>query len=69
MLKPYAMRGLKVKAKLGGTRASKSESLKAKIEALLLELPNIPSDSTPVGKDESENVEVTRWGDEYIPQS
>lgn len=41
--------------------------LKAQIEALLLNLPNLPSDSTPIGKDETENVEVRRWGDEYKP--
>jgi seryl-tRNA synthetase len=31
--------------------------LKTQIEALLLNLPNLPSDSTPIGKDETENVE------------
>lgn len=35
----------------------------------ILELPNLPSDSTPIGKSEEENVEVRRWGDEYIPQN
>ncbi|HEY9894903.1 MAG TPA: serine--tRNA ligase, partial [Candidatus Sericytochromatia bacterium] len=30
--------------------------------------PNLPSDTTPIGKDETENVEVRRWGDEYKPQ-
>ncbi|MBW4615863.1 MAG: serine--tRNA ligase [Desmonostoc vinosum HA7617-LM4] len=43
--------------------------LKAEIEKLVLALPNLPSDSTPVGKNEEENVEVRRWGDEYIPQN
>ncbi len=43
--------------------------LKAQLEALLLALPNLPSDSTPIGKSEEENVEVCRWGDEYIPQN
>jgi seryl-tRNA synthetase len=43
--------------------------LKAQLEALLLALPNLPSDSTPIGKSEEENVEVRRWGDEYIPQN
>lgn len=45
------------------------KNLKAQIEELLLNLPNLPSDSTPIGKDETENVEVRRWGDEYIPKS
>lgn len=30
---------------------------------ILLSLPNIPSATTPVGKDDSENVEVRRWGE------
>ncbi|MGF1494161.1 MAG: serine--tRNA ligase [Microcoleaceae cyanobacterium] len=40
----------------------------AQIETLLLPLPNLPSDSTPIGKSEADNVEVRRWGDEQIPQ-
>jgi seryl-tRNA synthetase len=28
----------------------------------LLDIPNIPHESVPVGKDETENVEVRRWG-------
>jgi len=43
------------------------KELKAKIKTLLLSLPNLPSDSTPIGNDETENVEVRRWGDEYLP--
>ncbi len=45
------------------------KELKNKIEELLLGLPNIPSDSTPIGKNEDENVQVRRWGDEYIPDN
>ncbi len=43
--------------------------LKERIEALLLTLPNLPSNATPLGKDETENVEIRRWGDEYKPQA
>ncbi|MBD2538820.1 serine--tRNA ligase [Coleofasciculus sp. FACHB-SPT36] len=43
--------------------------LKAELEALLLSFPNLPSESTPIGKSEEENVEVRRWGDEYLPQN
>ncbi|HEY9830255.1 MAG TPA: serine--tRNA ligase [Stenomitos sp.] len=43
------------------------KDLKSQIESLLLALPNLPSESTPMGKSEEENVEVRRWGDEYIP--
>ena len=41
--------------------------LKVQIEELLLALPNPPDETTPVGRNEDDNVEVRRWGDEYIP--
>ncbi|MGB2924499.1 MAG: serine--tRNA ligase [Limnothrix sp.] len=44
----------------------KEKELKADIKALLLALPNLPDSSTPVGANETENVEVRRWGNEYI---
>jgi seryl-tRNA synthetase len=44
------------------------KDLKVQIESLLLALPNLPDDTTPIGKNETENVEVRRWGDEYKPQ-
>lgn len=44
-------------------------NLKAELEALLLSFPNLPSQSTPIGKSEEENVEIRRWGDEYLPQN
>jgi seryl-tRNA synthetase len=47
----------------------KEKDLRAEIETLILPLPNLPSESTPIGKSEQENVEVRRWGDEYIPQA
>jgi seryl-tRNA synthetase len=45
------------------------KELKAKIEEFVLALPNLPSDNTPIGRSEEENVEIRRWGDEYIPQN
>jgi seryl-tRNA synthetase len=45
------------------------KALKAEIEQLVLALPNLPNDSTPIGKSEEENIEVRRWGDKYIPQN
>lgn len=60
--------GNAIKTRLGELEPQEKE-LKAKLEALLLALPNLPSDSTPIGKSEEENVEVRRWGDEYKPQS
>lgn len=58
--------GNNVKGKLAELEPEERE-LKAKIEALLLELPNLPSATTPIGKNETENIEVRRWGDEFIP--
>ncbi len=34
------------------------------MELLLLGLPNIPDDTVPRGKEEEDNVEVRRWGDQ-----
>jgi seryl-tRNA synthetase len=44
----------------------KERELKAEIDALLLTLPNLPSPATPIGRNETENVEVRRWGDEFL---
>ena len=44
------------------------KAIKAEIETLLLSIPNLPSDRTPIGANETENVEVTRWGDDLKPQ-
>lgn len=60
--------GNQVKATLSELEPQEKD-LKAQIEALLLPLPNLPSTSTPVGKSEEENVEIRRWGDQYIPQN
>ena len=57
-----------IKTKLSELEPQEKE-LKAKIEVLLLELPNLPDESTPLGKGESENVEIKRWGDEYITEN
>ena len=57
--------GNEIKSKLGELEPQEKE-LKAKITTLLLELPNLPDESTPVGKGEEDNVELKRWGDEYI---
>jgi seryl-tRNA synthetase len=57
-----------IKTTLSGLEP-REKALKSKIENLLLAIPNLPSDSTPVGKSEAENVEVRRWGDEYLPKN
>ncbi len=40
----------------------RTEELKKSLTDLLLTIPNLPHESVPVGKDETENVEVRRWG-------
>ncbi len=41
----------------------KQSDLEAKQKSILLEIPNIPDESVPLGKDDTENVEVRRWGE------
>ncbi|MFD0912185.1 serine--tRNA ligase [Methylophilus luteus] len=36
--------------------------VQAKLQALMLNVPNLPHESVPVGADESQNIEVRRWG-------
>ena len=56
--------------KISFLRAKISE-LEEKQRQILLSIPNVPHESVPVGKDDSENVEVRRWGeprkDEVLP--
>lgn len=37
--------------------------LEEKQREILLSIPNVPSDTVPIGKDDTENVEVRRWGE------
>ncbi len=60
--------GNQVKAQIAELEPPEKD-LKSQIDELLLSLPNLPSESTPIGKSEAENVEVRRWGDEYLPQN
>lgn len=39
------------------------EKLEAEMRDLLAGLPNIPADDVPVGKDESANLEIRKWGE------
>jgi seryl-tRNA synthetase len=36
--------------------------VEARIRTLMLDIPNIPEESVPVGPDEASNIEVRRWG-------
>ena len=58
--------GNQIKAQLSDLEP-KEKNIKEQLQALLLTFPNLPSDETPIGNSEAENVEIRRWGDEYIP--
>ncbi len=37
--------------------------LEEKQKKIMYEFPNIPSETTPIGKDDTENVEIRKWGE------
>lgn len=41
---------------------AQNNDIRSKLTNLLMRIPNLPHPSVPVGKDETENVEVKRWG-------
>ena len=45
------------------TSAEQLDEVQNQMRTLLLNMPNLPNESVPVGADETENVEVARWGD------
>ncbi|MBO4865499.1 MAG: serine--tRNA ligase [Ruminococcus sp.] len=45
----------------------KEEELEAKIRERMLVIPNIIDDSVPIGKDDSENVEIEKFGEPVVP--
>jgi len=60
--------GNEVKTQVGELEPQERE-LQEQLKTLLLALPNLPSAATPIGRSEAENIEVRRWGDEFIPQN
>lgn len=46
----------------------KQESdLSAKVTEIMMQIPNIIDPSVPIGKDDSQNVEIERFGDPFVP--
>ena len=45
----------------------KEIELQEKITTIMMTIPNIIDPSVPIGKDDSENVEVTRYGEPIVP--
>lgn len=52
---------------------AKIAELDAEIETILLGIPNLPHPTVPVGKDDTDNVEIRRWGEvpkfDFEPQA
>jgi seryl-tRNA synthetase len=57
-----------VMAEVGGigdelkASAERLEAIQSELNEMLLQVPNLPHESVPVGADETGNVEVRRWG-------
>ena len=48
--------------------AKKESELGEKVTKIMMSIPNIIEDSVPIGKDDSENVEVQRYGEPVVPE-
>jgi seryl-tRNA synthetase len=46
----------------------KEEELQASIKEIMMGIPNIIDDSVPIGKDDSENVELQKYGEPIVPE-
>ncbi|MBQ9333540.1 MAG: serine--tRNA ligase [Lachnospiraceae bacterium] len=62
---------LKAKVAANAERLTQLEAdeteLSEKIRKIMLTIPNIIDPSVPIGKDDTENVEITRYGDPVVP--
>ena len=47
--------------------SSEEKEVKEKIKKIMMTIPNIIDPSVPIGKDDSENVEVQRYGEPVVP--
>ncbi len=45
----------------------KEKELQEKVTGIMMTIPNIIDPSVPIGKDDSENVEVTKYGEPVVP--
>ncbi|HEZ7985516.1 MAG TPA: serine--tRNA ligase [Ruminococcus sp.] len=55
-----------------GAKLTEMEELEVKLEAdireIMLVIPNIIDESVPIGRNDSENVEVERFGEPFVPE-
>ena len=74
----FMAKGMKVEAEKAkaevtelGDKLAEMEALETKLEGeikeIMMVIPNIIDDSVPIGKDDSENVEVERFGEPAVP--
>lgn len=62
---------VKAKVKADADRLAELEvqrkELDDKVTAIMMQIPNIIDDSVPIGKDDSENVELEKYGEPVVP--
>ncbi len=62
---------VKAQVKAQGDELAAAEALQTKLEGkvkeIMMVIPNIIDPSVPIGKDDSENVEVERFGEPFVP--
>jgi seryl-tRNA synthetase len=46
---------------------AKQNELEAKVKTIMMTIPNIIDPSVPIGRDDSENVEIQRYGEPVVP--
>ena len=47
---------------------ARQAELEKELEDVLLAIPNLPNERVPVGRDDSENVEIERFGEPFVPE-
>lgn len=47
--------------------SKKEAELNERVTAIMMSIPNIIDDSVPIGKDDSENVEIQKYGEPVVP--
>ena len=55
-------------AKLLAELEEKETELSAKVTEIMMRIPQIIDPSVPIGKDDSENVEIERFGEPFVPE-
>ncbi len=48
--------------------STEEKEVEAKIKKIMMTIPNIIDDSVPIGKDDSENVEIEKFGEPVVPE-